>query len=213
MAVHGQALLAGTLAAAARARAAIDEIPGCAVVGEQLVGRPGVAAWDPLRLVIDVRGTGCSGYEVSAELQAGSDIHVELATHATLVLVLGVHEQAEALERFVHDLDATVAEIARPIEPAHAPLVRPPVLGHELAVPPRDAFLGETEVVRVDDAIGRVSCEAIAGYPPGIPALLPGERIGAEVVAYLRALAAAGARLHGASDPAFETIVVLRDAP
>jgi lysine decarboxylase len=162
--------------------------------------------------VIDVRGTGRSGYEVAAALRAGSDIHVELATHATLVLVLGVHEQAEALERFVHDLRATVAEIARPLAPEHAPLVRAPLPSQELAVSPRDAFLGETEVVAVDAALGRISCEAIAGYPPGIPALLPGERIGAEVVAYLRELSAAGARLHGASDPSFETITVLRDA-
>ncbi len=209
LAIHGQALLAGTLAAAACARVAVDAVPGCAVVGERLVGRPGVHGWDPLRLTIDVRGTGRSGYEVAAALRAGSDIHVELATHATLVLVLGVHEQEEALERFVHDLDATVAEIARPIEPAHAPLVRPPELSDALALPPRDAFLGETDVVAVSDALGRISCEAIAGYPPGIPALLPGERIRAEVVGYLRELAAAGARLHGASDPAFETITVL----
>jgi arginine decarboxylase len=211
LAVHGQALLTGTLAAAARARVAIDAVPGCAVVGERLVGRPGVHGWDPLRLTIDVRGTGCSGYEVAAALRAGSDIHVELATHATLVLVLGLHEQAEALERFVHDLGATVAEIARPTAPEHGPVVRPPELGDALAVAPRDAFLGETEVVAVAAALGRISCEAIAGYPPGIPALLPGERIRAEVVAYLRELADAGARLHGASDPAFETITVLRD--
>ena len=212
MAIHGQSLLAGTLAAAAQARAAIDALPGCAVVGERLVGRPGVHGWDPLRLVIDVRGTGCSGYEVATALRAGSDIHVELATHATLVLVLGVHEQPEALERFVHDLRATIADIARPIEPERVPLVRAPALDQELAVPPREAFLGATEVVPVDAALGRISCEAIAGYPPGIPALLPGERIRPEVVAYLRELAAAGARLHGASDPAFETIAVLRDA-
>ncbi|HEX4804568.1 MAG TPA: aminotransferase class I/II-fold pyridoxal phosphate-dependent enzyme [Conexibacter sp.] len=212
MAIHGQALLAGTLAAAAPARVAIDAVPGCRVVGERLVGRPGVHGWDPLRLVIDVRGTGRSGYEVAAALRAGSDIHVELATHATLVLVLGVHERAEALERFVHDLGATIAEITRPIAPDRAPLVKPPAFDEELAVSPRDAFLGETEVVPVDAALGRISCEAIAGYPPGIPALLPGERIRADVVAYLRELAAAGARLHGASDPAFATVTVLRDA-
>jgi len=211
LALHGQALLSGTLAAAAHARVAIDAVPGCTVVGDHLVGRPGVHGWDPLRLTIDVRGTGCSGYEVAAALRGGSDIHVELATHATLVLVLGVHEQADALERLAHDLGATVAEIARPIEPSGAPLVRPPQLSEALAVPPRDAFLGETEVVPVEHASGRVSCEAIAGYPPGIPALLPGEQIRAEVVAYLRELAAAGARLHGASDPAFETITVLRE--
>ena len=62
---------------------------------------------------------------------------------------------------------------------------------------------------RVDDAVGRISCESIASYPPGVPALLPGERISAETVAYLRELADSGARLHGASDPRFQTINVL----
>ena len=64
-------------------------------------------------------------------------------------------------------------------------------------------------MVAVDDAVGRVSCESIAGYPPGIPALLPGERITAETVAYLREIVAGGARLHGASDPSFATVNVL----
>jgi lysine decarboxylase len=65
-------------------------------------------------------------------------------------------------------------------------------------------------VIAVDDAIGRVSAEAIAGYPPGIPVLLPGERITGDVIEYLRSLQSVGARLHGASDPAFQTIHVLR---
>jgi len=81
----------------------------------------------------------------------------------------------------------------------------------EPVLAPREAFLGEGEVVRVDEAVDRISAEAIAGYPPGIPALLPGDRIAAEVVAYLRELSRAGARLHGASDPSFETVTVVRD--
>jgi lysine decarboxylase len=76
-------------------------------------------------------------------------------------------------------------------------------------VPPRDAFLGVSEAVPVQDAIGRISTESIAGYPPGVPTLLPGERVTAEVVAYLRALVGAGARLHGAADPSFRTLRVL----
>ena len=104
LAIHGEALLGRTLAAAARAREAIDAIEGCRVVGEELVGRPGVAAWDPLRIVIDVRGTGCTGYEVAAGAARGSDVHVELATHATIVLVLGIGQPVGALERFAHDL-------------------------------------------------------------------------------------------------------------
>ena len=86
----------------------------------------------------------------------------------------------------------------------------PGALENEVVVPPREAFLGDADVVAVDEAIGRVSAESIAGYPPGIPALLPGERITTELVAYLRELKASGARLHGASDPQFRTIFVLR---
>jgi arginine/lysine/ornithine decarboxylase len=85
-------------------------------------------------------------------------------------------------------------------------------LSNEVALSPREAFLGEAEQVAVDAAVGRISCESIASYPPGVPALLPGERISAETVAYLRELADSGARLHGASDPRFKTVNVLREA-
>ena len=212
LAVHGEALLEETIAAAARVRFAIDAVPGCAAVGEGFVGRPGIAGWDPLRIVIDVRGTGCTGYEVAAALRASYDIYAELATHATLVLVLGLGQPLEALERLAHDFGETVRRIARPGNPQV--LIRPPtLLAQETAVAPRDAFLGASEPVPVDDAVGRISCEAIAGYPPGVPAMLPGERIAADVIVYLRELTAAGARLHGAADPTFATVRVLINEP
>ena len=78
-------------------------------------------------------------------------------------------------------------------------------------MPLREAFLGHGEAVPVDEAIGRISAESIAGYPPGVPSLLPGERVTGEVVGYLRDLTAAGARLHGAADPTFRTVRVLVD--
>ncbi|HEY1522889.1 MAG TPA: DegT/DnrJ/EryC1/StrS family aminotransferase [Solirubrobacteraceae bacterium] len=211
LAVHGEALLDRTLKAAAQARAAIAAVEGCAVVGEGLVGRPGVAGWDPLRIVVDVRGTGCTGYEVAAALRVTDDIYIELATHATLVLVLGLGQTAEPLERLAHDFGETVGQIRRP--GALAAVARPPgALQHQTVIPPREAFLGVGEAVPVDRAVGRISCESIAGYPPGIPALLPGERITDEVIAYLRELTTAGARLHGAADPSFRTVRVLVDS-
>jgi arginine decarboxylase len=208
LAVHGEALLDRTLAASYRARAEIEAIPGCSVVGEAMVGRPGVAGWDPLRIVIDIRGTGCTGYEIASELRASYDIYVELANHATLVLVLGLGQPVEPLERFAHDFAETVRRTARPGQ--GRAIARPPAaLQHQTAVPIRDAFLGAGETVAVEQAIGRISCESIAGYPPGVPALLPGERVTTEVVDYLHALTSAGARLHGAADPSFATIRVL----
>jgi arginine decarboxylase len=214
LAVHGELLIDRTIKAAALARKAIDAIPGCVVVGEQMVGRPGIHAWDPLRIVIDVRGTGVTGYEVADALRASYDIHVELATHTTMVLVLGIGQPVEALERFAHDLGETVRRIASAATAAEASvLTQPPVAtSSETAIPPRDAFLGESEAVPVDAAVGRISSESIAGYPPGVPNLLPGERVTAEVVAYLKELVAAKARLHGAADPTFTTLRVLKSS-
>ena len=211
LAVHGEALLDRTIHAAAQARVAIDEIPGCRVVGEDMVGQPGIAGWDPLRIVIDVRGTGLTGYQIASALRASFDIYPELATHATVVLVLGLAQPLDALEAVAHDLRETVRRIAPTIEPEELPLVvlPPDGRGDEPAISPRDAFLGDSEAVPVDQAVGRISCESIAGYPPGIPTLLPGELVTAEVVEYLRELNKAGARLHGAADPTFHTIRVL----
>ncbi len=91
LAVHGDALLGRTLAAAQRT---VDgdrrDRRVCTVLGGRLVGRPGVAGWDPLRLVVDVRGTGCTGYEIAEGLRASYDTYTELATHATVVFVLGL---------------------------------------------------------------------------------------------------------------------------
>ena len=165
-----------------------------------------------MRIVVDVRGTGCTGYEVADTLRRSYDVHVELPTQATIVLVVGLADTAKALRRLAGDIEETVKRIAKP--GTTAAIVGPAkMLLGEMAVPPRDAFLGEADVVPVGDAVGRISCESIASYPPGVPQLLPGERISAEIVAHLTELAQTGARLHGASDPRFRTINVLREAP
>jgi lysine decarboxylase len=210
IAVHGEALLHETLHAAAQTRAKLATTPGVAVIADDFVGRPGVAAYDPLRLVLDTRGTGCTGYEVAEALRNAYDVQPELATVATLVCVLGMGQPADALVRFAGDVDEIVKRIARPGR-VEALVRTPAAMTNEMVVAPREAFLGRAEIVPVDDAVGRVSCESIAGYPPGIPALLPGERLTADTIAYLKELVASGARLHGAADPTMATIHVLAE--
>jgi arginine/lysine/ornithine decarboxylase len=208
LALHGEQLLHETLEAIVVAREKLETIEGIVLVNEALVGRMGIAGYDPLRIVLDVRGTGATGFEVADALRRSYDVHVELPEQATVVLIVGLGDRAAALRRLAGDVEEVVKRISRPGRTAAiAGSLR--MLTGEMVVPPRDAFLGETEVVAVQDAIGRVSCESIASYPPGVPQLLPGERITEELVAHLRELAAAGARLHGASDPSFESINVL----
>jgi arginine decarboxylase len=211
LALHGEQLLHETLEALAVARAKLASIPGVALVDDSLVGTAGIAAYDPMRIVIDVRATGRTGYEIADALRRSYDTHVELPAQATIVFIVGLGETVAALRRLAGDVEEVVKRTARP--GATAAIVGPATVLHNvMVVPPRDAFLGEAEQVAVGDSVGRISCESIASYPPGIPALLPGERIAAETVDYLTELAVTGARLHGASDPEFRTINVLREA-
>jgi arginine decarboxylase len=208
--LHGEQLLWETLRAIEVAREKLETIEGIELVDSKLIGQMGVAGYDPLRIVLDVRDTGRTGYEIADALRRSYDVHVELPMQATVVFVVGLGESAANLRRLAGDVDEVVKRLR---EPGATRALVPPAasLGFEVAIPPREAFLGEAEQIAVDNAVGRISCESIASYPPGVPALLPGERIAPETIAYLRELADSGARLHGASDPAFKTINVLRN--
>jgi arginine decarboxylase len=210
LAVAGARLLGETLARGADARAQIAAVSGCVLVPRAGSEWASVTAWDPMRIVIDVRETGASGHEVAAALAGGFNTHVELATHAVIVLVLGVNEPPAPLARFAEQLAAVVDELPSGAAAGVARAPAPPP--GEPSLSPREAWLAESERVDVEHTVGRISAEAIAGYPPGIPTLLPGERVTAAIVAYLRELVQVGVKLHGASDPQFDTLAVVVEA-
>ena len=78
-----------------------------------------------------------------------------------------------------------------------------------MALTPRQAFGAPTISVPLADALGRVCGEQVMPYPPGIPLLLPGEVIGAEHIAFLRAQLAHGVRLVGPEDPGLRSLRVI----
>ena len=58
-------------------------------------------------------------------------------------------------------------------------------------------------------AVGRVSAELVAPYPPGIPVVAPGEEVSDEIAAYLAEAAARGMHVHGPEDLTLETLRVV----
>ena len=58
--------------------------------------------------------------------------------------------------------------------------------GGEMALAPCEAVEAAAEMVPFPELAGRVSGEYVYSYPPGIPILVPGERITEEMVRYLR---------------------------
>jgi arginine decarboxylase len=208
-AVDGEAILTETLRGLAATREAIREVPGLDVLDERLAGQPGVFAYDPLRLAIDVRGTRTSGYELARLLRERDDVHVELAGENVLVAVFGMGEDvAAAGERLVVALHRAVEVLSAEERDPGAEVFAPPPPWGELVMTPREAFLGPQEVVPAREAVGRVAAESLAAYPPGIPNVLPGERLSAETLDYIQQALEHGGSLRGASDRALRTLRV-----
>ncbi|HEY9646343.1 MAG TPA: arginine decarboxylase, partial [Chroococcidiopsis sp.] len=76
----------------------------------------------------------------------------------------------------------------------------------------RQAFFAATEVVPIAQSCDRIAAELICPYPPGIPLIMPGDRITAETLSTLQHLQAAGAVLTGCSDPTLHTLKVVRES-
>lgn len=208
--VHGAELLEETLSAVAATREEIAAIPGLAVLDESMVGRPGIAGWDPLRLAVDVRGTGSTGYRLAKTAFEESRVDIELHSENVVVAIFGLGEPAAAAgERLVAALREAASQLEAGPGPAHEKLAPPPPWG-ELVMTPREAFLGPQEVIPFDSAAGRVAAEGLAAYPPGIPNVLPGERLSAETLDYIRESVAHGGHVRGGSDRELKTLRVAR---
>jgi arginine decarboxylase len=196
----GERLLGRAIDHAHRLRAAVDKLPGLELMDDSFVGGPGAAAMDPTHVSFDVVGLGLTGFSAADWLQQHYRVHVELADHRRLMALVGFAHTDADLDRFINALTALVNAHTE-ADHGHVPDVPSMTdLRMETVVLPRDAFLGQTEMVPWRQAPGRVSAEMTCPYPPGIPITAPGERLTTEVVEYLQQLAAAGVMVEGAAD-------------
>jgi len=208
MVAEGRQLLDDALHRVDDLRSRLAKVQGITVMDESIIGHDGVAEWDPLKLSVDVSALGITGYQAKDWLQSSHRLTMQLGDARRIVASLTYSDDDAALDRLAEALEALAAD-PPPVD-RQAPKV-PPLeqLNLEQAMNPRDAFFAETE--QVTDPVGRLAAEMISPYPPGMPAVLPGERFNEAVVDYLRAGLAAGMTLPDASDPKLETFRVVRN--
>ncbi len=203
LAVHGRERISRSLEAAAQLREGVRAAGRFRELSERFLASPGVVAVDPLRVVIDTRIGAISGHEARQVLFDDHEIHTEMATDSVVVAVIGAGS-APDVGRVLAALDALPDRGAAGGPPSALPEPGPAVVSL------REAYFAPAELVPADDAVGRVSADALAAYPPGIPNLLPGELITAETKEFLRRTAAAPfGHVRGAVDPDLTRLRVL----
>jgi arginine decarboxylase len=207
--VLGERAIGARIEAAGRLRAAL-RAEGFGIVSNGFDAFQDVVGTDPLRVPVDVSGTGWTGHEFRQRLAQDHDVHLEMSTATTVVAVigaLGVVDVERTCRAFRAVAGAAASGIAGPSEFPALPQAGP------LVMRPREAWLAGAEVVDAGDAVGRISADTLAAYPPGIPNLLPGERITGENLDFLRAVAASPTGyVRGALDARVERVRVVSAA-
>ena len=163
---------------------------------------------DRVKLAINVSGAGATGLAIENHLVAAGT-PVELADRDTIIPIISINDDMASVDRFVDTLTEAVERergAPRTVQPSISWTVEP-----EVVLSPRDAFFSPHLTVAAEKAIGRVSAELVAPYPPGIPVLAPGERITGEAVDGLRQAMADGTQVRYAADRTLRTLQVVAD--
>ncbi len=208
MVEHGEAMLGAALEVARRLRRDIEGMSGLHVIQDELVRREASHDLDELQVLIDVTELGISGYQAADWLREHERLDIGLSDHARVLATLSMSDNEESEQRLRSALERLISAGPELPRPHPVKLPSPSELELESVKRPRDAFFGPVEHVAVDEAVGRVAAEQITPYPPGIPAILPGERINREVLDYLRSGLEAGMVLPDPADPKLNTVRV-----
>jgi arginine decarboxylase len=211
MVQQGRELFTATLKLVRQLRRDIDALPGLHVLEDELVGAEASHDLDPLHVVIDLQQLGISGYQAADWLRANCRIDVGLNDHRRIEATMSMSDDEDTAGRLVDALQKLVT--AAPDLPAPSPVKLPSAADLEMETVhlPREAFFGPVEVVPAEEAAGRIAAEQITPYPPGIPAILPGEKINGAVIEYLRTGVEAGMVLPDPADPSMKTVRVVQE--
>ena len=154
--------------------------------------------FDPAKVILRANQLGASGVAIENAL-GERGIRVEMADQDTVVFLATLADTRAGFDE-VADL---LIEIARTQQSAPRPSATAlswsviPTVGISM----REAYFASTEMVSAADAVGRVSADLIAPYPPGVAVIAPGEILTEQIVHGLSASQKAGVRIAYATDP------------
>jgi len=165
----------------------IRNMPGLDVLSYENIDGIGIYDVDELKIVVRVNDLGLSGFEVYDMLCEEYHIQVELAETNVILAVVSVGDDVNSLELLVNALQDISSKYYGQKEKllikAVDVLVKP-----ELLISPKDAYYSQKKSISIDDAKGEICGESIMIYPPGIPLLIPGEKITQEIINYYKFL-------------------------
>lgn len=208
LAMHGTEMMEQALKLADYAREKIQAISGFCCMGQEVVGHDGIAGVDRTRLVIRAKELGLTGFELEEMLYEKYAVNMELADYENVLAIVTYANTQEEIERLIKACEEIAEECK---EKAETTCTQPafPALPEQV-LSPRQAYFAVAEEIPWQQAVGRISAEMIAPYPPGIPMIYPGEKITQEIWDYLETFRREKRHIHGSRDGRLEVIKVIK---
>ena len=171
--------------------------------GLKIFDAPKNFSLDTTKLTVNVQNLGLTGAEAEKILREELKIQCELSDAANLLFLITFADSEETISKLVDALKI-LASCPRKKISLPPPNLSREILSAELS--PRETFYSPTEIIPLEKSVGKICAEEITFYPPGIPLLMPGEKISAQVVELIRQ---SSGRVIGASDKTLSTIKIL----
>ena len=197
LALRGKEVFKHVVEMAEYAREEINAIGGYNAFGKELINGDSIYDFDPTKLSIHTRDIGLAGIEVYDILRDEYDIQIEFGDIGNILAYLSMGDRMQELERLV----SALAEIRRRYSKDPAGLLNQEYIDPEVVFSPQDAFYTNKKSMPIMETEGKVCCEFVMCYPPGIPILAPGERITKEILDYIQYAKEKGCSMTGPEDP------------
>jgi len=204
--MHGEKIVGRLIRLSEKARKRINQLSNFSCFTRREIQSRGYDL-DVTKLTINVTRTGFSGYELEDLLAEKYDIQVDAADLFNLIAITGVGTDKKDINRLISALE----EIDEKYHgEAQNWILQIPSISTEMVMMPRDVFLlYRSKRVPLSKSAGQISAQTLTPYPPGIPILIPGERITQEIVDYVEDLKEKDIRISGQETETLKTIKVV----
>lgn len=175
------------------------------IPGRELSGKNGVYDVDLSKLVLSVKGTNIDGEKLSDLLRNQYHLEMEMCNTDYTLAMTSAFDREEGFERLFKALKELDEEISR--EDRLIPEVQKAVSYPQKAcMNIYQAWNSQTDRIRIEDAEGKISGEFVYIYPPGIPVIVPGERLDRKIIEIIKEYKAKNLPVQGLKDKTVEYI-------
>ncbi|AVQ21328.1 aminotransferase class V-fold PLP-dependent enzyme [Fusobacterium necrophorum subsp. funduliforme] len=210
IATQGRELLTKAISLAHYFREEANKIPGIYCFGEEIIGREGAFAFDPTKITFTAKELGFTGTELEDMLTADYHIQMELADFYHTLGLITIGDSKESIDRLLAALRDISNRFSNQGRKLTHQLLKMPEIPEQVLIP-REAFYRTKTKISFEESIGKICGELIMAYPPGIPIIIPGERITREILDYIKDMKSAKLQLQGMEDSELTTINIIEE--